>query len=115
MLKNVVRYLKNFKKDLDKLQKYQCNIIYDLGYLSNELNEEDYYKPTEVKSAFNGIYMLYEGKGDKDNKLALYEYFDIIIPYLKDMIDNYKARGEWKIQLSMRINFVSFTGANEPR
>ena len=59
--------------------------------------------------------MLYEGKGDKDNKLALYEYFDIIKPYLKDMIDNYKARGEWKIQLSMRINFVSFTGANEPR
>ena len=106
MLKNVVRYLKNFKKDLDKLQKYQCNIIYDLGYLSNELNEEDYYKPTEVKSAFDGSYMLYESKGDKDNKLAVYEYFDIIKPYLKDMIDNYKARGEWKIQLSMRIIFV---------
>ena len=115
VLKNVVRYLKNFKKDLDKLQKYQSNIIYDLGYLSNELNEEDYYKPTEVKSAFDGSYMLYESKGDKDNKLAVYEYFDIIKPYLKDMIDNYKARGEWKIQLSMRINFVSFTGANEPR
>ena len=59
--------------------------------------------------------MLYEGKGDKDNKLALYEYFDIIIAYLKDMIDNYKARGEWKIQLSMRINFVSFIDANESR
>ena len=115
MLKNIVRYLKNFKKDLDKLQKYQCNIIYDLGYLFNEFNEEDYYKPTEVKSAFDGSYMLYESKGDKDNKLAVYEYFDIIKPYLKDMIDNYKARGEWKIQLSMRINFVSFTGANEPR
>ena len=115
VLKNIVRYLKNFKKDLDKLQKYQCNIIYDLGYLFNEFNEEDYYKPTEVKSAFDGSYMLYESKGDKDNKLALYEYFDIIKPYLKDMIDNYKARGEWKIQLSMRINFVSFIDANESR
>ena len=115
VLKNIVRYLKNFKKDLDKLQKYQCNIIYDLGYLFNEFNEEDYYKSTEVKSAFDGSYMLYEGKGDKDNKLALYEYFDIIIPYLKDMIDNYQARGEWKIQLSMRINFVSFIDANESR
>ena len=30
----------------------------------------------------------------KDNKLALYKYFDIIRPYLKDMIDNHKARGE---------------------
>ena len=57
--------------------------------------------------------MLYESKGDKDNKLALYEYFDIIRPYLKDMIDEHKAKGEWKIQLSMRIIFVSFIDANE--
>ena len=66
-----------------------------------------------MKSAFDGNYMLYESKGDKDNKLALYEYFDIIKPYLKDMIDNYKARGEWKIQLSMRIILVSFIDKNE--
>ena len=51
----------------------------------------------------------------KDNKLALYKYFDIIRPYLKDMIDNHKARGEWKIQLIMRIIFVSSTDANETR
>ena len=31
------------------------------------------------------------------------------------MIDNYKARGEWKTQLSMRIIFVFFTDANETR
>ena len=59
--------------------------------------------------------MLYESKADKDNKLALYEYFDIIRPYLKDMIDDYKSKGEWKIQLSMQIIFVSFTDANETR
>ena len=94
VLKNIDSYLKNFKKDLDKLQKYQYNIKYSIDYLFNELNEEDYYKPTEVKGAFNGSYILYESNGDKDNKLALYEYFDIIRPYLKDVIDNHKARGE---------------------
>ena len=31
------------------------------------------------------------------------------------MIDNYKAKGEWKIQLSMQMIFVSFTDANETR
>ena len=31
------------------------------------------------------------------------------------MIDNHKARGEWKIQLTIRIIFVSFTDANETR
>ena len=113
VLKNIDRYLKNFKKDLEKLQKY--SITYGLDYLFNELDEVDYYEPKEVKSAFNGNYVLYESKGDKDNKLALYEYFDIIRPYLKDMIDNHKARGEWKIQLTMRIIFASFIDSNETR
>ena len=58
VLKNIGRYLKNFKKDLEKLQKYQQNITYGLDYLFNELNEEDYYKPTKVKSAFDGGYIL---------------------------------------------------------
>ena len=31
------------------------------------------------------------------------------------MIHNHKARGEWKIQLTMRITFVSFIDANETR
>ena len=31
------------------------------------------------------------------------------------MIDNRKARGKWKIQLTVQIIFVSFTDANETR
>ena len=57
--------------------------------------------------------MIYESRGDKDAKLLIDEYFDIIRPYLRDVIDNYKARGEWKIQLIIRIIFVSFIDANE--
>ena len=59
--------------------------------------------------------MLYESRGDKDSKLAVYECFDIIRPYLRDMIDNRKARGEWKIQLIMPIIFDSFIDSNEIR
>ena len=84
VLKNIGRYLKNFKKYLEKLQKYQYNITYGLDYLFNELDEGDYYEPREVKSAFDGSYMLYESRGDKDSKLAIYEYFDIIRPHLRD-------------------------------
>ena len=57
--------------------------------------------------------MIYESRGDKDAKLLIDEYFDIIRPYLRDVIDNHKARGEWKIQLIIRIIFVSFMDANE--
>ena len=100
-LKKIDRFLKNFKKDLEKLQKYQFNITHGLDHLFNE--EDDYYKSREVKNAFDGSYVLYESEGNKDNdiRLALYEYFDIITPYLRDMIDDHKAKGAWKIQLSM--------------
>ena len=114
-LKNIGKYLKKLNNDLKKLQKYQDNITYGLDYLSNGLNEEGYYETTEIMIAFDGSYVLYESRGDKDNKLAIYEYSDIIRPYLKDMIDDYKSKGEWKIQLSMQIIFVSFTDANETR
>ena len=76
-------------------------------------NEEDYYEPKEIKSSFDGNYMLYESKGDKDAKLSIDEYFDKITPDSRNMIDNHKARGEWKIQLVMQIIFVSFIDANE--
>ena len=93
MMKDILRIL---KKDLDKLQKYQYNITYGLDKLFNRLNEEDYYKPTEVKSVFNGNYVLYESKGDKDARLSIDENFDIIRPYLKDAIDIHKARKNGK-------------------
>ena len=39
--------------------------------LFNELNEEDYYEPKEIRGVFDGSYILYESKG---NKLALREH-----------------------------------------
>ena len=90
VLKNIGRYLKNFENDLEK---YQYNIIHGLDYLFNEHDKVEYYEPKEVESAFNGSYVLYESKGDEDNIS--------IRPYLKDMIDKHKTRGEWKIQLSI--------------
>ena len=116
VLKNIGKYLKKFLKNLEKLQKYHYNITHGLNYLFNKINkegEEDYYEPTEIKSVFDGRYILYESRGDKDAKLSIDKYFDIITPYLRDMIDYHKARGEWKIQLIMQIIFVSFINKNE--
>ena len=56
VLRNVGRYLKKLNNDLKKLNKYQDNITYGLDYL---FNEEDYYKPTEVKSAFDRVLSMY--------------------------------------------------------
>ena len=91
VLKNIGKYIKKLNTDLKKLQKYQDNITYGRHYL---FNEEDYYKPTEVKRAFDGNYVLYESRGDKDGKLSLYEYFDNNKSHLKDIIDYYKSKAE---------------------
>ena len=110
VLKNIGKYLKKLNNDFKKLQKYQDNITYGLDYI---FDEEDYYKPTEVKSAFNGNYVFYESRGDKDGKLSLYEYFDNIKLHLKDMIYYYKSKGEWKMQTVMRTIFISFIDRNK--
>ena len=39
--------------------------------LTNEIDEEDYYKPTKTKSAFNNNYIEYKSRGDKDENLSL--------------------------------------------
>ena len=96
MVKNIDRYFKKLNNDLKKLQKYEDNITYGLDYLFNEVNEEDYYEPKEIKSAFDGSYVLYKSRGDNDNILVLYEYFDKIKHYLKDMmIISLKVNGKY--------------------
>ena len=67
--------------------------------------DEDYYKPALVKSGYNSNYIQYESKGDKI--LTVKEYIGLIEPYLANMINDYKSKGEWKIQLTAEINFTS--------
>ena len=43
------------------------------------------------------------------------EYFDMIRPCLRDMINDYKTRSEWKILLTMWINFISLKDSEETR
>ena len=50
-------------------------------------------------------------------KIKYYQlnYLDSIKPYLSNMINNRKTQGEWKIQLTMEINFISSKDSNEAR
>ena len=42
-----------------------------------------------------------------NNSLSFNEYLELIKPYLYDLINVYKAKGKWKLQLSAEIYFVS--------
>ena len=76
--------------------------------------DKDYYKPILVKSGYNGNYVQYESKGDKT--LTLKEYLALIEKYLRKLINYYKNKGEWKVQLTAEINFISLKpGSDETR
>ena len=91
---------------------------------------EDYYKPIIAGGAFNSSYIQYESKGDRGKNLSIEEYLNMIRPYLSDIINDHKTCGlvryhsgnktwaeetssEWKIQLTMAINFISFKNSDE--
>ena len=46
----------------------------------------------------------------------LKEYLNLIEKYLKELIEEYKLKGEWKIQLTIEVNFISLKpGSDETR
>ena len=60
------------------------------------------------------ITVQYESKGAKI--LTLIEYLDLIEKYLRELINYYKNKGEWKVQLTAEINFISLKpGSDETR
>ena len=94
--------------------------------------DENYYKPIIVRGAFNGNYIEYESEGDKGKHLSIKKFLNMINPYLSDIINNHKTRdlvryhsggktwleetsSEWKIQLTMAINFISSKDSDETR
>ena len=94
--------------------------------------DEDYYKPIIVKSAFDDSYIQYESSREKGKNLSIKKYLKMIKPYLSDLINNHKTHGlvryhsgnkswleetssEWKIQLTIAINFTSSKDSDETR
>ena len=82
--------------------------------------------------AFNSSYIQYETKGDKGKNLSIKEYLNMIKPYFSDIINDHKTCGlviyhsgnktwaektssQWKIQLTIAINFISSKDSYETR
>ena len=74
--------------DHDDLDYYG---IREIENLFDDYNDNDYYKPISVKSSFNESYKKYESRGDKDKTLSVEQYLNVIVPYLKELINNHKA------------------------
>ena len=77
--------------------------------------EEDNYKPVRIGNAFSSNYIEYKSNGNKDKTLSSKYYLDELKPYLSDIINDHKTQSEWKIKLTMSINFFSSKDSKETR
>ena len=55
------------------------------------------YEPVLIKSGFDNNYLEYISNGN--DSLSFNKYLELIKPYLNDLINVYKAKGEWKLQI----------------
>ena len=94
--------------------------------------DEDYYKPITTNGPCNSNYIQYEGKENRDKILTTSEFLGMIRLYLIDIINDqetqcewktrsgnaiteHKTQGEWKIHLTMAINFISSKDSDKTR
>ena len=113
--KGTIKYLDELDEKILKLDKYYRDYddyeykgTKDIKNLFKLSINKDYYKPTFVKSGYNNNYVQYESKGDKI--LTLKEYLALIEKYLRKLINYYKNKGEWKLQLT-----AEFPASHETR
>ena len=113
-------YLDELDKKIFKLDEhrdyddYEYKIIKNIKVLFKTSISKDHYKPKLVNSGYNNNYIEYESRGDKI--LSIREYLTLIENYLGELINKYKNEGEWKVQLSAEINFISLKpGSDETR
>ena len=110
-LKKSRKYLDELDERITRLDKYhdyddfEYKGIKDIENLIKISIDKDYYKPKLNKSGYNKNYAQYESKGDK--LLSLEEYLNLIENYLRELIEEYKQKGEWKVQLTIEVNFIS--------
>ena len=119
-LKKTRKYLDELDERITRLDKYhnyddfEYKGIKDIENLFKISIGKDYYKPKLNKSGYNKNYAQYESKGDKI--LSLKEYLNLIEKYLRELIEEYKLKGEWKLQLTIEVNFISLKpGSDETR
>ena len=105
--KKANKYLEELDERICRLYKYhdyddyEYRGIKDIKDLFKLSIDKDYYKPVLTKSGYNGNYVQYESKGDKI--LTPKEYLALIEKYLRELIKEYKLKGEWKVQLKQKL------------
>ena len=70
-------------------------------------------QPVRVNNFWRNNYIEYKSNGRKSKIPSVEEYLDKIRPCLRDIVNDLKHSGTWKIQLTITINFISSKDDND--
>ena len=108
---NIIKDIRNLKDRILRKKRKETKAIKD-GILIDiknlfEHGGKNYYKPVRVSNFCSNNYIEYESNGDRNKTLSPEEYLNKVRRHLKDIINNLKKSGTWKIQVTIAINFIS--------
>ena len=64
---------------------------------------------------YSNNFIVYKRNDDNNKNLSIKDYLDEIKPNLKNILNNHKKFDTWKIQLTIKINFISSKNIDEKR
>ena len=77
--------------------------------------KKNVYKPIKISGAFSDNFVEYKSDSKKDQSISISDYLNNIREHLRKLINDKRKKGKWKIQLIMKINFISSKHFNETR
>ena len=89
-IENINLFNNKLDKKINNNNNTNDEFIENIRYLLSILD----YEPVLIKSGFDNNYLEY--MSNDNNSLSFNEYLELIKPYLYDLINVYKAKGEWK-------------------
>ena len=92
-------------KKLLEIKKNIKNLL--LSRKEKKIPKKDTYKPMKISSAFSDHFVEYKSDSKKDKSISIARYLNNIREHLRKFINDKRTNGEWKIQLIMKINFIS--------
>ena len=100
-----------------KIQEIVDELILSLKKIEKTISKpkKDVYKPIKISGAFSDNFVEYKSNSKKDKSISITRYLNNIREHLRKLINDKRKKGEWKIQLIMKINFISSKSFIETR
>ena len=104
--KEKIKKIFKIKKILNSLLLSKKEKLVKIKKLINK-PKKDVYKPIKINGAFSDNFVEYKSDSKKDKSISIARYLNNIREHLRKLINDKRSIGNWKIQLIMKINFIS--------